>query len=201
MNIFNNDIAIFENALSDFNCDSLIQLYENNNTNIVKSNETARTDSSKEFEFKDTKELIPLKQCLNSYLKSYVKKFSGLRKYGLVNEVCKLQKTNLYEGFHNWHHEHDIYYFKRVLVWMVYLNTLEGNDGTTEFMYQGLEISPKQGTLVIWPAYFTHTHRGNPPRKTIKYIATGWWTYVPPHHPLSDLEYIQDWSNSKDDYR
>ena len=30
------------------------------------------------------------------------------------------------------------------------------------------------GKLVIWPAYFTHTHRANPDLKEDKYIITGW---------------------------
>ena len=37
-----------------------------------------------------------------------------------------------------------------------------------------LRVKPKQGTLVIWPAAFTHTHRGNPPLSNDKYIVTGW---------------------------
>lgn len=199
--VFHNDVAIFDSALNDVDCDLLVTLYEHTNTNIARSNEPARSDLSKHFEFKNTKELSTLKLCLSQNLQVYVQKFSGLRKYGLLNEWCKLQKTNLYEGFHNWHHEHSIDFFKRILVWMVYLNTLEVDDGTTEFMYQDLQISPKKGKLVIWPAHFTHIHRGNPPRKNIKYIATGWWTHVPSHHPFSDIPHIQDWMISKDDYK
>ena len=30
------------------------------------------------------------------------------------------------------------------------------------------------GDLLIFPAAFTHTHRGNPPLGGVKYIATTW---------------------------
>ena len=39
---------------------------------------------------------------------------------------------------------------------------------------QHRRVQPKKGLLLIWPAYFTHKHRGNPPLKGEKYIATGW---------------------------
>lgn len=61
----------------------------------------------------------------------------------------------------------------RHLLWMVYLN--DGfAEGETEFLYQGRKLKPKTGTLVLAPAAFTHTHRGNMPRGGDKYIATSW---------------------------
>jgi hypothetical protein len=55
---------------------------------------------------------------------------------------------------------------------MVYLN--DTDTGYTDFMHQELSIKPETGKLVIWPAYFTHTHRANPDLKEDKYIITGW---------------------------
>ncbi len=61
----------------------------------------------------------------------------------------------------------------RVLLFMFYLNDVpEG--GETEFYYQNKKIAPKQGTMVIAPGYFTHTHRGNIPKSNDKYILTSW---------------------------
>ena len=84
-------------------------------------------------------------------------------------------------GYHHWHSE--IYpqnasceSLHRVLLWMVYLNDVtEG--GETEFLYQGRKIAPKKGRLVIAPAGFTHTHRGNVATSGDKYIATSWILY------------------------
>jgi hypothetical protein len=61
----------------------------------------------------------------------------------------------------------------RTLLWTVYLN--EGFEaGETEFYYQARKVQPRTGALLIAPAAFTHTHRGNRPRGGDKYIATSW---------------------------
>lgn len=61
----------------------------------------------------------------------------------------------------------------RHVLWTVYLNDGFGA-GETEFFYQGRKIAPKTGSLLIAPAAFTHTHRGNRPEGSDKYIATSW---------------------------
>ncbi|HZH42943.1 MAG TPA: 2OG-Fe(II) oxygenase [Lysobacter sp.] len=61
----------------------------------------------------------------------------------------------------------------RHLLWTIYLN--DGfDDGETEFLYQRRKIEPRAGSLLIAPAAFTHTHRGNRPKGRDKYIATSW---------------------------
>lgn len=61
----------------------------------------------------------------------------------------------------------------RILLWSVYLN--DGfAEGETEFLHQQRKIVPQTGSLLIAPAGFTHTHRGNMPRGGDKYIATSW---------------------------
>jgi hypothetical protein len=61
----------------------------------------------------------------------------------------------------------------RICSWGVYLNTVE-QGGETEFLYQSLRIPAVEGNLVIWPAGYTHVHRGNPPLSGEKYLLTGW---------------------------
>ena len=51
--------------------------------------------------------------------------------------------------------------------------------GETEFLHQSMRIEPKVGQLVIWPAGFTHKHRGNPPLEGQKTYITGWFQMVP----------------------
>jgi hypothetical protein len=53
------------------------------------------------------------------------------------------------------------------------LNTVE-QGGETEWLYQGVRIPATQGTLVVWPAGYTHAHRGNPPLSGEKFLLTGW---------------------------
>ena len=103
----------------------------------------------------------------------------GLVKYlyrsGSIN-VQKYQQNK--GGYPHWHSEqfpqngHNEA-LHRVVLYMFYLNDVE-EGGETEFYYQQRKISPKKGTMVIAPAGFTHTHRGNKPVSGDKYIATSW---------------------------
>lgn len=81
-------------------------------------------------------------------------------------------------GYPYWHSE--VYPEKgpndglhRILLFMFYLNDVE-EGGCTDFHYQNRSIQPKAGTMVIAPAYFTHTHRGAVPISNDKYILTSW---------------------------
>lgn len=90
----------------------------------------------------------------------------------------KLQKTMPKGGFHKFHMEaQDRGTSDRILTLMTYLNDVE-QGGTTEFIQQGLQVEPKAGRTIVWPAYFTHPHRGNPPYSGAKYIITGWVSFV-----------------------
>ena len=89
-----------------------------------------------------------------------------------------MQKTSSGGGYHVWHGEQgNDDSANRGLVYMLYLNTLpkEAN-GETEFLYQQRRINPVANTMVLWPAAFTHAHRGNPVYgDNTKYIVTGWF--------------------------
>jgi hypothetical protein len=58
-------------------------------------------------------------------------------------------------------------------LWTIYLNDVP-ESGETEFFYQRRLIRPQAGSLLVAPAGFTHTHRGNTPKGGDKYIATSW---------------------------
>jgi hypothetical protein len=81
-------------------------------------------------------------------------------------------------GYPYWHCEHyprdpGCESLHRTLLWTIYLN--DGfSEGETEFLYQKRLVRPRTGSLLIAPAAFTHTHRGNRPVGGDKYIATSW---------------------------
>ena len=60
---------------------------------------------------------------------------------------------------------------------MIYLNDVE-EGGETEFLYQPKRIKAEKGKIVIFPADFMHTHRGNPPISNEKYVLTGWFNII-----------------------
>ena len=57
---------------------------------------------------------------------------------------------------------------------MTYLN--DGEDGGTEFLYQKIASPAKKGLTLIWPANWTHTHRGIISSTNEKIIITGWFS-------------------------
>ncbi len=108
----------------------------------------------------------------------YVKKFDYINKLErhTIYEI-KIQKTSPKEGYHSWHSETGGPHNRnRLLAFTLYLNDVE-ESGETEFLYQSIRIKPKKNRLIIWPAAFTHVHRGNPPLSNEKYIITGWVEY------------------------
>ena len=64
----------------------------------------------------------------------------------------------------------------RLLAFMTYLNDVE-DGGSTHFSHYNLDIKPKKGLTIIWPAEWTHAHKGNMVNSGSKYIITGWLTF------------------------
>ena len=58
---------------------------------------------------------------------------------------------------------------------MTYLNDVP--KGGTEFFYQKITSPAKKGLTLIWPAEFTHLHKGQIAKQE-KYIITGWYNYI-----------------------
>ena len=117
-----------------------------------------------------------LQHCFNAYIEQY----STLKDSDIRCSNMKMQKTSTGGGYHVWHSEQsNDDQANRGLVYMLYLNTLPTeSNGETEFLYQQRRLNPVENTMVIWPAAFTHAHRGNPVYgENTKYIVTGWFHY------------------------
>ena len=103
-------------------------------------------------------------------------------KYKLNNKV-QISKTNNIQhyqaktGYVNLHYEKNKENPKRQLVYMIYLNTIKEGGGT-EFPFQNTIIKAIKGNLIIWPADFTHPHKGIISETEEKYIATGWFEII-----------------------
>ena len=109
------------------------------------------------------------------YTETNVKKYTA---EDIITDHVKIQKTMPSQGYHVWHVEHSQgrENEKRILVYSIYLNTVE-EGGETEFLYQSQRVKPVKGRIVIWPAGFPYVHRGNPPLSGEKYIVTSWINY------------------------
>lgn len=90
-----------------------------------------------------------------------------------------IQKYDPTKAYSNWHIE-DAGPVKnkplRKLTWMTYLNDV-WDGGETQFLYQSRAFFPRKGNTLIWPAGWTHPHRGVASPSETKYIATGWFVY------------------------
>jgi len=115
---------------------------------------------------------------LQACYEDYAERFSVLTDGRLRATHMKMQRTDPGGGYHVWHGEQSNGdRAERVLVYTLYLNSI-GDGGETEFLYQRKRINPEANTMLLWPAAFTHAHRGN----TVlgdqsKYIVTGWFYY------------------------
>lgn len=115
---------------------------------------------------------------LQKCFQAYGNEFSVVKSVDIRCNNMKMQKTNSGGGYHVWHGEQgNGDQANRGLVYMLYLNTLASEaNGETEFLYQQRRINPVENTMVLWPAGFTHAHRGNPVYGDhTKYIVTGWF--------------------------
>jgi hypothetical protein len=66
---------------------------------------------------------------------------------------------------------------RRFLVFFVYLNDV-AEGGETEFPTLDLQVSPKCGTILVFPSTWTFLHRGNVPISNDKYILGSYKHYV-----------------------
>jgi len=188
-------IGIYDGYIPDEACDQAIELFK-------KYNEFNKVFSRLTFEGttqdrKDDKQLfcepdVLTDQEFNVYkLKTLMINFdmalrhyyteTNIKKYtaeDIFTDYVKIQKTLPAQGYHVWHIEHNQgrENEKRILVYSIYLNTVE-DGGETEFLYQSQRVKPVKGRIVIWPAGFPYVHRGNPPLSGEKYILTSWINY------------------------
>jgi len=183
-----NFVGVFKNAFTKEFCEQVIKQYEDmaesghGQTRFASEN-ASRTWKDDTQVFADDIDYIPLRKATKEfnelfwgkYFPIYEQEYSVLKESGRhTNYAFKIQKTKIGGGYHVWHYESgNRESSNRLLTWILYLNDVH-EGGETEFLYQHMRVKPEQGTLVIWPAAFTHTHRGNPPISNEKYIVTGW---------------------------
>lgn len=95
-----------------------------------------------------------------------------------VREPISVQKYPKGGGFKTWHSErtqNDYTQNIRHLVYMTYLNDVP--NGGTEWFHQDKYVEAQKGLTVIWPADWTHVHRGRVSHDHEKIVATGWFSY------------------------
>ena len=169
-------------------CDDLIKLYDRSDDKRL-----GLTSSGLQRSMKDSIDVgmyidkINKTPILKSYvdelfeiLKLYTKKYtySKVCNFGLLEDF-NLQYYPVGGGYHGWHTERTTSASPnsaRHLVFMTYLNDIYSGGGT-EFLHQKRKFKARKGKTLIWPADWTHTHRGIVSNTQEKYIITGWFSF------------------------
>jgi len=188
-----NFIGLYQAKETDF-CNALIEYFDDSALTgpgtILKKDGATLVDTSVKDALTLTVDLNYNKnQTVEHYLRilsaateTYKKEYKycdGYSAWGIVEQAV-IQRYNPFSSGFIYHTER--FSSKppssnRHLVFMTYLNdVVEG--GETEFFYQKLKLKPQKGLTLIWPADWTHTHRGNPLGHDKKYIITGWLSYI-----------------------
>ena len=175
--IYMDFIGVYENIVDPNLCKQLIEYFETSDRwstmppaerqlNSVQDQQLVIDGFNKGL---SSQVMIPFRQCFQNYIDNY----PLLNNTNYISSVVLVQKTLPCQGYHSFHAENNGWdLVSRTMAWMIYLNDVpEG--GETEFLYQKRRFKPTTGTVLIWPAAYTHMHRGNPPMSE-KYIATGW---------------------------
>jgi len=183
--MINDFIAVYDESFTSDDCEEYISLVEHYISNGLITKEDKAYHKTDHFPINFNNDvsynilsgdnlsidfLPKIKDCVGDYLK----KFSVLGQEKLLIYDTKAKKIPIGGGFHSWHYENTgLQVSARKLVIQLYLNTIE-EGGETEFLYINKRIKAEQGRLIIFPAAFTHTHRGNPPIGQDKYIVSTW---------------------------
>jgi prolyl 4-hydroxylase len=186
---------IYEDYISDVQlCDELIRWFRSNEklhtTGVVSGKSEVAIDRKKKkctdfsFDIQKSKEEEKVVDFYCDELQVILERYLSV--YGLANKVepflisepVNIQYYKPYEGFIEPHCERSGHKstIARHLVFQTYLNTIE-DGGETEFFHQQYKCKAVKGKTVIWPADWTHHHRGIVSPTEDKYIITGWYSF------------------------
>ena len=171
-------------------CDELIAYFE---ANKGKQKQGTLTGGKHDIEAKNSIDLtvlpkeiaLPENRCLQSYFEylfdfysDYSQQWPFLKTLVQKIEIGRfnIQRYEKNQHFQRIHTERDsITNLHRLFAWMTYLNDVTPEDGgSTIFTHYGLELQPQKGQTLIWPAEWTHAHKGSILKNNSKYIITGW---------------------------
>ena len=195
--MIDNLIHVNENCMTIEQCREIINFYEDNpklhrkGTVNVEEGFTVDYDKVKRctemYISSDALNKPNVFENLTEVLASTIEQYKN--KYPFLHQLCRwdishsfnIQKYLPNEAYFLLHSENmgmvNGFAERRLIAWMLYLNDIT-DDGETEFPTQEIKFKPKTGSMLIWPAYWTHPHHGLPSQTEIKYIITGWFSFT-----------------------
>lgn len=162
-------------------CDSIVNEIKNNYSNLFNLTISPQGYYNSFLEkFEQPGRILylnALMECVGQYKAEFKYSYTTLDMWSLQSGI-KIQHYTPNNYYVNWHCENDGVPAtnNRHLVYMTYLNTIN-NGGGTEFFHQNLQVKPEKGLTLIWPADWTHMHRGMIASNEDKFIITGWFIF------------------------
>ena len=170
----NNYILKIDNLLSKEYCEQIINSFKSK----LKKDELNTARNYEYFDiYKDNDYFQLLDNCFNKMFKEYLKLYTEIQFTENKFTVLEYRFKRFPPGknYETWHSEHSIKYPHRILNFILYLS--DHNCGT-EF-FRDIIINSNCGRGILFPSYFTHTHRGIVcPDKKDRYIITGYLTFI-----------------------
>ena len=169
-----NHIECYENHISSKKCDSLIDIFHKNESILhedIHRNYTVMHCNIHNFGDAFQQDLW---EAMEKYMETYTYLEEMYCSWDL-EENFNIQMYHPGKSYGGEHHEHDGSEVgsKRHLAWMIYLNDVNDGGGTY-WPQQLVETKARKGSMVIWPASWTHSHYGLVSPTEKKYIVTGW---------------------------
>lgn len=170
-------------------CDELIAYFESNKNKqkrgVTGLGENLDLKNSIDISILPKEIKLPGNEAFNEYFNNlfscyqdYTVEWPFLTNFADNLEVgnFNLQRYQSGQHFQNLHTERSsLENLHRIFAWMTYLNDVEEDEGgSTYFSHYDLEVQPRKGLTLIWPAEWTHAHKGNVLKSDSKYIITGW---------------------------
>ena len=189
-----NFISIYDNALTSAEC-KFIRDYHDSDDYLLSIRQEGKTlGDTVQKHWKDSHDRYMAMYIDGAYqnngvnniiaksIKEYIEKYKeenpelNLLNKWVIRDNYNLQKYSPGGGYHILHCENynTGNHRTNILAWMYYLNTVREGGGTY-FSNFDLTVNAEEGRLVIWPAYWTHFHKGVVSKTYDKYIATGWF--------------------------
>ena len=182
-------IGVYDKLVPPKYCKKIIDFFEDNKDiqfrgRFIFNGQTIRDPKikdSKDISLSFDDETIPstiISRVLNAQTSVYIDTY---RSTHIVDRFSvemgyNLQRYNPGQGYHFLHCENYGRGMERVLAWTLYLNTVTDGGGTYYPEYEKI-IDAVEGRLCIFPAFWTHAHKGIVSDTQTKYIATGWYIY------------------------
>lgn len=182
-----NHIEVYQDALTSADCKEVIKRFDDNEGRLAPSFEPLYYQLPLNM-MEDNVLSEPVKQRITQYAQKHNFLIHTPVQWA-IDKDANLQHYKPGMAYNGEHMEtgYDEVSSRRMLAWMIYLNTVKDGGGT-RWLQQKVYANATEGMMIVWPAGWTHSHMGIVSNTEHKYIVTGWCSFIPQWMPNSKKE-------------